>query len=418
MATLLLVVIYASFISLGLPDSLLGVSWPLMQPYFKVPFGFAGLVSMTISGGTIVSSLLSSRALRRFGTGKVTAVSVLMTALALLGISLAPSFFWLFLLALPLGLGAGAVDSGLNEYVAEHYAARHMSWLHCFWGVGALSGPLIMSRYTASGESWRATYGTIAAIQFALVAIIALSLPLWGKAARSKAAGSGKDATHEEKARQGDSGLLAPLRLGGIKIALVSFLFYCGAEASMGLWGASYLVKSKGLDAATAASWISLFYGGITVGRLVSGFVSMAVKNRTLIRGGDIMIDGRGPRPHPPPSQDLHPRRLHHHRPGLRAHLSIHAARDPAALRPGQRAGGHGIPDGGGLHRLDLPAAPLRLHSLDHEHGTSPLLHPFLRRCHAAELGETQRLPHAEKSRLSGALRTGARLRKRAHTKL
>jgi fucose permease len=290
MATLLLIVIYASFISLGLPDSLLGVSWPLMQPYFKVPFGFAGLVSMTISGGTIVSSLLSSRALKRFGTGKVTAVSVLMTAVALLGISLAPSFFWLFLLALPLGLGAGAVDSGLNEYVAEHYAARHMSWLHCFWGVGALSGPLIMSRYTALGESWRTTYRTIAVIQFVLVAIIALSLPLWGKAARAKAAGGGKDAAREEKAKRGDASLLAPLKLGGIKIALVSFLFYCGAEASMGLWGASYLVKSKGLDAATAASWVSLFYGGITVGRLLSGFVSMAVKNKTLIRGGEIMI--------------------------------------------------------------------------------------------------------------------------------
>lgn len=289
MATLLLVVIYASFISLGLPDSLLGVSWPLMQPYFKVPFGFAGLVSMTISGGTIVSSLLSSRALKRFGTGKVTAVSVLMTAVALLGISLAPSFLWLFLLALPLGLGAGAVDSGLNEYVAEHYAARHMSWLHCFWGVGALSGPLIMSRYTALGESWRTTYRTIAVIQFVLVALITLSLPLWGKAARAKD-GAGEARGEKEKAKRGEASLLAPLRLGGIKIALVSFLFYCGAEASMGLWGASYLVKSKGLDAATAASWVSLFYGGITVGRLVSGFVSMAVKNRTLIRGGEIMI--------------------------------------------------------------------------------------------------------------------------------
>jgi fucose permease len=290
MATLLLIVIYASFISLGLPDSLLGVSWPLMQPYFKVPFGFAGLVSMTISGGTIVSSLLSSRALRRFGTGKVTAISVLMTAVALLGISLAPSFAWLFLLALPLGLGAGAVDSGLNEYVAEHYASRHMSWLHCFWGVGALSGPLIMSRYTALGESWRTTYRTIAIIQFVLVAVIGLSLPLWGKAARAKAALATEKAPVAPEKRSEEQSLLAPLKLGGIKIALVSFLFYCGAEASMGLWGASFLVKTKGLDAATAASWVSLFYGGITLGRLLSGFVSMAVKNKTLIRGGELTI--------------------------------------------------------------------------------------------------------------------------------
>ncbi|HEX2981857.1 MAG TPA: MFS transporter, partial [Anaerolineaceae bacterium] len=178
MATFFLILIYFAFISLGLPDSLLGVTWPIMQPGFQVPFSFAGIASMVISGGTIVSSLLSGRVIHRFGTGQVTLVSVMMTAVALLGFSLAPSFAWVVLLAVPLGLGAGSVDAGLNEYVAEHYQARHMSWLHCFWGVGALSGPLIMSRLIAQDQSWRTGYLIVSIIQFVLVAVLFFSLPL------------------------------------------------------------------------------------------------------------------------------------------------------------------------------------------------------------------------------------------------
>lgn len=185
MATYLLILVYFAFISLGLPDSLLGVTWPVMQPGFQVPFSFAGIASMVLSGGTIVSSLLSGRVLQRFGVGRVTFVSVMMTAAALLGFSLAPSFAWIIILSVPLGLGAGAVDSGLNEYVAEHYKAIHMNWLHCFWGVGAVSGPLIMSQLIARDQSWRNGYLAVSLVQFALVAVLFFSLPVWERSARS-----------------------------------------------------------------------------------------------------------------------------------------------------------------------------------------------------------------------------------------
>ncbi len=183
MVTLFLIVIYAAFISLGLPDSLLGVAWPVAQKEFGASLGDAGIISMVISVGTVVSSLFSSKLLKRFGVGKVTAVSVLMTALALLGFSFVPAFVFMILLAIPLGLGAGAVDSGLNEYVAEHYESRHMSWLHCFWGVGAMAGPLIMSQYMSLGVDWRMGYLTVAIIQFVLVAVLIATLPLWNKVA-------------------------------------------------------------------------------------------------------------------------------------------------------------------------------------------------------------------------------------------
>jgi len=190
MATLLLVIIYLAFISLGLPDALLGAGWPVMQPEFGVPFGFAGLVSVVISAGTIVSSVVSSRVLRRFGTGKVTAVSVGATALALLGFSMAPSFWWLPLAAIPLGLGAGAVDAGLNAYVAEHFESRHMSWLHSFWGVGALSGPLLLAALLSGGGSWRTSYLTIGLVQVGLVVVLAASIPLWSRVRSLKTEGA------------------------------------------------------------------------------------------------------------------------------------------------------------------------------------------------------------------------------------
>jgi len=290
MATFFLIIIYSAFISLGLPDSLLGVGWPAMQPYFNVPFGFAGFVSMTVSGGTIVSSLLSGKLIKRFGTGKLTLISVFMTAVALFGVSIAPSFIWLMVLAVPLGLGAGAVDSGLNEYIAEHYKAHHMSWLHCFWGVGAMIGPIIMSQFIANKDSWRNGYLIVSIIQFILVAVLFFALPLWdkvanlsrGDAAEAESASQEPDSTHK--------GLLYPLKVKGVKIALVAFLFYCGVESTMGLWGSSYLVKARGLDAATAAVWVSFYYGSITVGRLLAGFVTMKVSNKILIRSGEIIV--------------------------------------------------------------------------------------------------------------------------------
>ena len=288
MATFFLILIYFAFISLGLPDSLLGATWPVMQPGFAVPYSYAGIASMVISGGTIVSSLLSGRVIRRFGTGKVTFVSVLMTAVALLGFSLAPSFVWILALAVPLGLGAGAVDSGLNEYVAEHYQARHMSWLHCFWGIGAMTGPLIMAQLIAHDHSWRSGYQIIAILQFALVGVLFFSLPLWKKVGSAV----GDEAKSEAPAAEKTHGLLFPLQIRGVKIALVAFLFYCGVEATMGLWGGSYLVRACGLEPATAAVWVSAFYGSITLGRLIAGFVTLKVSNRALIRIGQGIIVG------------------------------------------------------------------------------------------------------------------------------
>jgi fucose permease len=291
MATYFLILIYFAFISLGLPDALLGVGWPVMQPDFGVPFSAAGFVAMVISGGTIISSLLSGRIIQRFGTGKVTFVSVLMTALALLGFSLAPAFWWLLFMAVPLGLGAGSVDSGLNEYVAEHYQAHHMNWLHCFWGIGAMTSPLIMSSMISGDHSWRSGYLTVGIIQMVLVVILFFSLPLWSKVEVTQQVPENGQ-TDEPVASPVKRGLFYPLQIPGVKFVMVAFLFYCGIEGSMGLWGSSYLVQVRGMEAATAAAWVSTFYGAITVGRFIAGFIAMKLSNKALIRIGEAMILG------------------------------------------------------------------------------------------------------------------------------
>ena len=303
MVTLFLIVIYAAFISLGLPDSLLGVAWPVAQKEFGASLGDAGIISMVISVGTVISSLFSSKLLKRFGVGKVTVVSVLMTALALLGFSFVPAFVFMILLAIPLGLGAGAVDSGLNEYVAEHYESRHMSWLHCFWGVGAMAGPLIMSQYMSLGVDWRMGYLTVAIIQFVLVAVLIATLPLWDKVAKKtspkkqEADANGENPGEPEREADldppiasGQGGFLAPLKIKGAKIALISFFLYCGVEITLGLWGSSFLITEKGIDAATAAQWVSLYWGGLTVGRLVSGFLAIRFNNQQMIRIGEFTV--------------------------------------------------------------------------------------------------------------------------------
>lgn len=288
MTTILLIIIYLAFISLGLPDSLLGAAWPVMQTDLGAPLETAGLLSMTIAGGTILSSLVSGKVLKRFGTGKVTAVSVLMTAGALLGFQFAPSVVWFMVFAIPLGLGAGAVDAGLNDYVSLHYKAHHMSWLHCFWGVGATLGPIIMAQFISGQGSWRNGYFTIAAIQFGLVILLFLTLPLWNKVKNNSPQTvqieEPQSVTLEEDAKE-----VKPLQKKGVKLALASFLFYCGVEATVGLWGSSFLVNIKGLSAATAAHWVSMYYGGITIGRLVTGFITFKMTNRNLIRMGQII---------------------------------------------------------------------------------------------------------------------------------
>lgn len=279
MSALLLVIIYISFISLGLPDSLLGSAWPVIHEDLQVGISAAGIASMITAGGTIISSFFSNVLIHKFGTGRVTAVSVFMTAAALLGTYFTGSFVFICLLAVPLGLGAGAVDAALNNFVALHYKASHMSWLHCFWGIGATMGPVIMAFFLGRG-SWRNGYLAIGIIQFILVAVLIFSLPLW------KGFEKGEE-KEEEKA--GSSRLGELLKMKGAKAALLSFFCYCAAELTTGLWGSTYLVKYKGISPETAAQWVSMYYFGITIGRFISGFLTMKMNNRQMIRLGQVI---------------------------------------------------------------------------------------------------------------------------------
>lgn len=278
MALFFLGMIYLAFISLGLPDSILGAAWPAMRAGWGAPLGQAGSISLVVAGGTVVSSLLSSRVIWRFGTGKVTLVSVLMTACALLGFSLAPGVWWLYIMAVPLGLGAGAVDAGLNAYVAKNYKARHMSWLHCFWGIGATLGPMIMGAFVDRNGFWQGGYRTVSAIQFGLALLLFFLLPLWRKEEQLQA----------ESRRA--PGLANIFTLPAVKWSLSSFFLYCSLEIAAGLWCASFLVEEKGLLPAQGAWWASLFYAGITAGRFLSGFLTFKLTGRQLIRIGLLLI--------------------------------------------------------------------------------------------------------------------------------
>ena len=281
-STLLLVIIYLSFISLGLPDSLLGAAWPSMYQGLAVPLHYAGFISMIIAGGTVISSAFSARIIRRLGTGLVTAISVLMTAVALLGFSLSNAFALLCLWAVPLGLGAGSVDAALNNYIALHYKARHMSWLHCFWGIGASMGPIIMSFYLINTNSWNLGYRTIGIIQCCLVFILFAAISLWGKNA---AKNQNDESSISEKVPFREL-----FRITGVKQVLIVFFSYCSIEVVAGLWGSSYLVMGKNISPETAAQWISLYYIGITFGRFISGFLSMKLSNRQMIRLGQGLV--------------------------------------------------------------------------------------------------------------------------------
>ena len=242
MYQLLLVIIYLAFISLGLPDALLGSAWPSMYGELDAAVSYAGIISMIIAGGTIISSILSDRLIRRMGTGAVTALSVAMTAAALFGFSSSRTFLQLCIWGIPYGLGAGSVDAALNNFVAIHYKSRHMSWLHCFWGIGATAGPYIMGLCLARGLRWNFGYMSVGIIQVVLVAVLVL--------------------------------------------VLASFFCYCSLEATAGLWASSYMVLHKGISAGTAAKWASLFYLGITAGRLICGFVTDRMGDRNMVRCG------------------------------------------------------------------------------------------------------------------------------------
>lgn len=277
MFSILLIIIYIAFISLGLPDAILGSAWPSMYGDLGVPVSYVGIVTLIISAGTIVSSMNSGRLIARFGTGLVTAVSVAMTAAALFGFSVSTSFYMLCLWGIPYGLGAGSVDAALNSFVALHYKSRHMSWLHCFWGIGASAGPYIMGFFLVRNFTWNKGYQAIQMLQVVLAAGLFLTLFLW-----RKAEGKAENGGEQEKAMKLDQ----ILRIRGAKKMLAAFFCYCAVEATAGLWASSYMVLHKGIDAQTAAKWASLFYLGITAGRFISGFIADRLGDRNMIRLG------------------------------------------------------------------------------------------------------------------------------------
>lgn len=314
MTNLLLAVIYLAFVSLGLPDSLLGAAWPSMRPQMGVPLSWVGGISMIISAGTIVSALLSDRMTLRFGTGKLTATSVGLTAVALFGFSVAPNYWVLALIAIPYGLGAGGVDAALNNYVAIHYASRHMSWLHCMWGIGASVGPYIMGFALSNGQGWPWGYRYISIIQIVLTVIIVFSLPLWknrneaptvagSKNSEAKAPTDEVEALAEAENKVETQakveteakpvkplGVRGVLAIRGAKEILVMFFCYCAIETTAGLWASSYMVERDGISKVTAASLASLFYIGITAGRALSGFMTMKFDDPTMIRIGQAVL--------------------------------------------------------------------------------------------------------------------------------
>ena len=278
MVHLLLAVIYLSFISLGLPDSLLGSAWPVMHTELNVPMSWAGAVSLIISAGTVVSSLQSDRLTKKLGAGKVTAISVGMTAAALFGFSVSGSFWMLCLWAVPYGLGAGSVDAALNNYVALHYASRHMSWLHCMWGLGAAVGPYVMGFALSTGSGWSMGYRYISMIQVVLTVILVVSLPLWRI---HRSAG-----TEEADMSAPPLTLVQIFHIPGAKEVMITFFCYCAVEQTTILWASSYLHLYKGIPAETAAGYAGMFFIGITAGRALSGFLTMKLSDSQMIRLG------------------------------------------------------------------------------------------------------------------------------------
>lgn len=279
MVNLLLSIIYLSFISLGLPDALLGSAWPSMYKEFNVAISYAGIISMIISAGTIISSLQSDRLTKKFGAGKITAFSVAMTAAALFGFSITHSYLFLCVWAIPYGLGAGSVDASLNNYVALHYESKHMSWLHCMWGIGATIGPYIIG-YAITNNNWNAGYRYISIMQIVLTAILFFSLPLWNK----------NDKENKEKINTKTLSLIEIIKIKGAKEIMICFFCYCALEATTGLWASSYLNIYKGVNIKTAASFGSLFYIGITIGRAISGFITMKLNDNQMIVLGESLI--------------------------------------------------------------------------------------------------------------------------------
>ena len=278
MVTLLLALIYLAFISLGLPDSLLGSAWPQMHLDLGAQLSMEGIISMLISCGTVISSLFSEKIIYKFGTGMISAVSTLLTAVALFGFSVSGNFYMLCFLAIPYGLGAGAIDAALNNYVALHFASRHMSRLHCFWGIGAAVGPYVMGVAMSLGKGWRGGYLAISVIQLVLTIVLFAALPLW-KINQEKNEESITEKKEPKKLKE-------IFKIKGVAFVLIAFFCYCAVEQTTGLWASSYFVINRGLSNHTAASFVGLFYIGITGGRFLSGFIADKFGDKKMIRLG------------------------------------------------------------------------------------------------------------------------------------
>lgn len=283
MATLLLIVIYLVFISLGLPDGILGGAWPAINQSLHAPVGLGGVISLVATSMTIISSLATAWLIKKLGVGLLLTVSTALTVTGLVGFSLADNVYWLFILAIPLGLGAGAIDAALNNYVANHYKAHHMNWLHAFWGIGATLGPIIYTFALTNTGDWHRGYLYLGIIQAAIVGLLLLALPLWRKVREN-----GLHIQDEVHIDPSDIKFVRLLTDRGVQAAFLSFLFYVGVEVALGLWLASYLVAIQQIPVELAALWVGVYYGAITVGRILSGFIVMKTGNEFLIRFGVI----------------------------------------------------------------------------------------------------------------------------------
>lgn len=274
MSILLLIIIYIAFISLGLPDSLLGSAWPVIHTELNIPVSYMGIVSMTISGGTIISSIFSDKLTKKLGTSIVTVISVFLTVIAMIGFSFSNEFYLIIIFAIPYGLGAGAIDAALNNYVAINYSSRSMSWLHSFWGVGTIVSPFIMS-YCLTNYNWNTGYRIIGYVQLGIGLLLLFTLPIWKKVKFKISEGSREHL-----------GVIKTLKIKGVPFLLIGFFAYCAQEATAMNWASSYLVNLKGVEEETAAMFASLFFIGMTCGRFISGFISNKLGDQKMIRLG------------------------------------------------------------------------------------------------------------------------------------
>ena len=274
-ASLLIAVIYLIFISLGLPDSLLGSGWPTMQVTFGVPSSYAGYVSMTISFMTVISALFSPKLIKKFHTKWIVIVSIFMTILGLIGFSVSQEYWMLFLFVIPYGLGAGSIDAAVNQYVANHYSSSVMNFLHCFYGVGAVISPYIMALALKTAR-WNEGYRWTAYLQTVFLFICILSIPLWKK-----------NDEQDDAERTNSAGIIEALKKPGVLLTLIAFFAYSSGEATCFLWTPSYFAGTKqGLSKELIASFGSLVFGGLMLGRMISGFISNKLSDKLLIRAG------------------------------------------------------------------------------------------------------------------------------------